>query len=278
MKDTTIPIATGDFRHNFSRWKRHQDWLFLGRVRFDDETRQAHSPSLGLCRSQARRLSGGTWMLENASFARRTKEQPSEADAKFGRERSFGWRRRACPALCVCESQRQPCPHLGIVFHERESRIGCAPAQTIATGGLRQLLQVGRDVKGFLRAPVHAANTSGHKDSVSASKAGRSGRLTFCTWSEGPGSSSSSSETPMWIRPPISAIVAGSAPTSRIKAFTSRAVRISAGAGIPQAMMGRLQPHERTAGDLCSSYRRAAGQPGVCQVGNHVDAFGGVIH
>ena len=62
-----------------------------------------------------------------------------------------------------------------------------------------------------------------------ASTAGRSRRLTLCAWPERPSSSSSSSDRPMRMRPPISAMVAGSAPRSRITASTSRAVRTFSG-------------------------------------------------
>ena len=41
----------------------------------------------------------------------------------------------------------------------------------------------------------------------------------------------------MRMRPPITAMVAGSAPSSRISASTSRAVRTFSGYGMPWAMM-----------------------------------------
>jgi hypothetical protein len=107
-----------------------------------------------------------------------------------------------------------------------------------------------------------------------ASTAGRSRRLTLCTWSERPSSSSSSRnadvDSPTDQRD-SRGLGSHSADQGLHFARSANIFRVGHAVGDD----GRFQRHERTAGRLCSSYRGAAGQPGVCEVGNHVDASGG---
>jgi hypothetical protein len=61
------------------------------------------------------RLPRRTCTLESAAFSRRTPGGAMVADAKSGGEQAFLCLRRARPSHRVCQRQRQPCSHLGIV-------------------------------------------------------------------------------------------------------------------------------------------------------------------